>query len=290
VKDSYGAGVSDEFIKPVVVGGYPGMKDGDGVLMANFRADRARQILEALLDSKFAGFPRSRTVKFAAALGLVEYSEHLNQFLQTMFPPEKLTSILGEIIAGAGLTQLRIAETEKYAHVTFFFNGGREEPFKGEERILIPSPKVATYDLKPEMSAPEVTEKLVKAIASGAFDFIVVNYANTDMVGHTGIENAAQTAVEAVDAALGKVWAAVKKQGGVLLITADHGNAEQMLDLATREPHTQHTLNPVPLILAGKEGKLENGRLCDVAPTVLSILGLPQPKEMTGRSLVAASV
>lgn len=289
VKDSHAANAADEFIKPVVIGDYKGMKDGDGVLMANFRADRARQLLTTLLDEKFTGFARARHVKFAAALGMVEYSEALNKLLPAMYPPEKLNAILGEVISAAGLKQLRMAETEKYAHVTFFFNGGREDTFPGEERILVPSPKVATYDLKPEMSAPEVTEKLVAAIRSGTFDLIVVNYANTDMVGHTGIEEAARRAVEAVDVALGAVREAVDEVGGVLLITADHGNAETMVDPLTKDRHTQHTTGPVPLVVAGVDDiTLANGRLCDIAPTVLGIMGLAQPKEMTGVNLIKA--
>jgi 2,3-bisphosphoglycerate-independent phosphoglycerate mutase len=288
VEAGYAAGTSDEFVKPTVVGDYAGMTDGDGVLMANFRADRAREILTALLDPTFDGFKRARVVAFAAAAGLVEYSEKLNPFLATIFPPQRLTNVMGEIVAKAGLKQLRIAETEKYAHVTFFFNGGEEGEFEGEERILVPSPKVATYDLKPEMSAFEVTDKLVAAIDSGKFDFVVVNYANTDMVGHTGDLQAAIKAVEAVDTCLGRLDAAVGKAGGALLITADHGNAEQMLDRATGQPHTAHTLNLVPVVLIGA-GKvaLENGRLADVAPTLLEIMGLKRPAEMTGTVLIA---
>ncbi|MGE5146634.1 MAG: 2,3-bisphosphoglycerate-independent phosphoglycerate mutase [Candidatus Eiseniibacteriota bacterium] len=288
VDAGYAAGTSDEFVKPTVVGDYAGMTDGDGVLMANFRADRAREILTALLDPKFDGFARDRVVKFAGAAGLVEYSDKLNAFLATLFPPQRLTHVMGEVVADAGLKQLRIAETEKYAHVTFFFNGGEEGEFAGEERILVPSPKVATYDLKPEMSAFEVTDKLVAAIDSGKFDFVVVNYANTDMVGHTGDLAAAIKAVEAVDTCLGRLDTAVRKAGGVLLVTADHGNAEQMIDRQTGQPHTAHTLNLVPVVLVGA-GKvaLSNGRLADVAPTLLEIMGLKRPAEMTGKVLIA---
>ena len=289
VRQSYSAGKSDEFVLPTVIGGYKGMADGDGVLMANFRADRVREILLALLDPGFKGFARPRTVKFAAALGMTEYSTELNAFLKTLFPPEDLKETFGEVVSEAGLTQLRIAETEKYAHVTFFLNGGREEEFPGESRILVPSPKVATYDMKPEMSAYEVTDKLVEAINAGRFDVVVVNYANTDMVGHTGDIGAAIKAVEAVDHCLDRLSHAVTHAGGTLLITADHGNAELMRDPKTGEPHTAHTLNPVPLLLvnppAGIAG-LENGRLADIAPTLLSLLGLPQPAAMTGHSLV----
>jgi 2,3-bisphosphoglycerate-independent phosphoglycerate mutase len=257
--------------------------------MANFRADRVRQILTALLDPKFDSFPRARTVKFAAALGMTHYSAELDPFLTTLFPPERISDTFGEIVARAGFTQLRIAETEKYAHVTFFFNGGREDEFPGEERILVPSPKIATYDLQPEMSAPEVTDKLVAAIDRGRFDAIVVNFANADMVGHTGDEGAAIKAVQAIDGCLGRLAAAVKRAGGVLLITADHGNVEMMRDPETGGPHTSHTTNPVPVVLVnpppGVVG-LENGRLADIAPTLLALMGLEQPPAMTGRPLL----
>ncbi len=288
---AYRRGETDEFVKPTAVGGYRGMKDGDGVLMANFRADRARQILTALLDPKFDAFTRPRTVKFAAALGMSEYSTALNAFMPALFPAERLNHVLGAVVAEAGMTQLRIAETEKYAHVTFFLNGGEETLFPGEERILVPSPKVATYDLQPEMSAFEVTDKLVDAIRAGKFDLIVVNYANTDMVGHTGDLQAAIKAVETVDACLGRLRDAVAAQGGAMVITADHGNAETMQDPETREPHTAHTLNRVPVILvngAASVRKLRDGRLADIAPTLLALMGLPAPGEMTGRSLIPA--
>lgn len=292
VQASYAAGVTDEFVLPAALGDYPGMRDGDGVLMANFRADRARELLDSLLDPDFAGFPRPRVVRFAAALGMAEYSRGLNRFMTTLFGAQPLTRMLGEVIAAAGLKQLRIAETEKYAHVTFFFNGGEEREYPGESRILVPSPKVATYDMKPEMSAIEVTDKLVAAIESGAFDFVVVNYANTDMVGHTGDYAAAVKAVETVDACLGRLAGAVTRAGGALIITADHGNAEMMRDPATGQPHTAHTTNPVPVILVdgmtGRNAKLRlhDGRLADVAPTILELLGIPQPAEMTGHSLI----
>jgi 2,3-bisphosphoglycerate-independent phosphoglycerate mutase len=286
---AYVRGETDEFVKPTVIGGFAGMADGDGVLMGNFRADRAREILLALLDPELAGFARPRTVRFAAALGMVAYSERLNRFLATLFPPQDMRDTLGEVVSKAGLKQLRIAETEKYAHVTFFFNGGEEREFPGETRILVPSPKIATYDLKPEMSAYEVTDRLVEAIASGVYDFIVVNYANTDMVGHTGNLEAAIKAVEAVDRCLGRLAEAVGRAGGALLITADHGNAEMMCDHDTGQAHTAHTLNRVPVVLIhGPPAvtRLADGRLADIAPTVLSLLGLPQPEAMTGRSLL----
>jgi 2,3-bisphosphoglycerate-independent phosphoglycerate mutase len=288
---AYADNKNDEFVLPTVLDGYQGMRDGDGLLMANFRADRVRQILAALGDPAFSGFARKRVPHFADRLGMSEYSDALAPLYDTLFPPQSLTHIMGQLVSEAGMKQLRIAETEKYAHVTFFFNGGREDVFPGEDRILVQSPKVATYDLKPEMSAPEVTDKLVAAIQSGTYDFILVNFANGDMVGHTGILDAAIHAVEAIDASLGRLWAAVEKAGGALMVTADHGNVELMKDPVTHQPHTAHTTGPVPVVLAGapKGAKLENGRLCDVAPTLLTLLGLPQPAEMTGHSLLTGN-
>lgn len=288
IDQSYAKEKYDEFVAPTVIGDYAGMKDGDGILMANFRADRAREILTALLDPAFDGFDPV-SVKFAAALGMVEYSKDHNAFLDTLFPADELQNVLGAVVASHGLKQLRIAETEKYAHVTFFFNGGAEAVFDGEERILVPSPKVATYDLQPEMSAPEVTDKLVDAIENERFDLIVVNFANTDMVGHTGVLSAAVKAVETVDASIGRLADALAKVGGAMLVTADHGNAEQMKDPKTGQAHTAHTLNPVPLVLVGTGAEvagLTKGRLADVAPTLLDLMGLEQPVEMTGRSLI----
>jgi 2,3-bisphosphoglycerate-independent phosphoglycerate mutase len=290
VEAAYARGETDEFVSPTAIADYAGMTDGDGVLIGNFRADRVREIAAALLDPGFAGFPREQRVGFAAALGLVEYSTELNRFLGALFPPEDLSDTFGEVVAKAGLTQLRIAETEKYAHVTFFFNGGRETRFPGEERILVPSPKVATYDLQPEMSAPEVTDKVVEAIGSGRFDVVVLNYANTDMVGHTGRLDAAIKAVETVDACLGRLAQAVEEAGGCLVITADHGNAEMMRDPETGGPHTAHTTDPVPFIVVNPPfpiARVDDGRLADVAPTLLDLLGLPQPAAMTGHSLIA---
>lgn len=289
IDESYADKITDEFVLPVSLNGYAGMKDGDGILFANFRADRAREILQALLDPSFDGFNRKTIIKFAGAAGMVEYSDKLNTFLTALFPPKIITETLGEIAAKAGLKQLRIAETEKYPHVTFFFNGGREEPYAGEERILVPSPKVATYDQKPEMSAQEVTDKLVEAINSSAFDLIVVNYANGDMVGHTGDLHAAIKAVEALDVAIGRLETAVRKQGGVILLTADHGNCEMMHDDETHGPHTAHTLNLVPAILINAPAnikKISDGKLADVAPTLLKFMGLPQPASMTGKSII----
>ncbi len=290
VADAYANKKFDEFIVPAVVGDYAGMKDGDGVLCFNFRADRVREILSAMLDPDFAGFKRKRTVRFAAAVGMTQYSDELDKLMATIFPPQTLANILGEVAAEAGRTQLRMAETEKYAHVTYFLNGGREEPFSGEDRIMVPSPKVATYDLQPEMSAPELTDKAVAAIASGKYDLIVLNYANPDMVGHTGSLAAAIKAVETVDAGLGRIAQAIEKSGGALLVTADHGNCEMMRDPQTGGPHTAHTTNPVPLLLVGARNRalVAEGRLADIAPTLLELMELPKPKEMTGTSLLRA--
>jgi len=288
IEASYGENVSDEFVIPCVIGDYRGVSDGDALLFANFRADRAREISTALLDPNFTGFARTRVAKFSAAAGMTEYSVALKAFMAALFPPDDISETLGEYAAELGLHQLRIAETEKYAHVTFFLNGGREEPFAGEDRILVPSPKIATYDKQPEMSAYEVTAKLEAAIASGKYDLIVVNFANTDMVGHTGHLDAAENAVHAVDECLGRLRAAVEKAGGVLLITADHGNAEMMRDPETGEPHTAHTTFDVPIVAVNvrRPLRLENGRLADVAPTLLDLMGLPKPHAMSGHSLL----
>lgn len=284
---AYDRDVTDEFIPPAVIGDYAGMQDGDGVLCFNFRADRVREILAALLDPKFDGFARARTPKIAAALGMARYSDDLAPFLGVLFPPHRLTHILGEVVAAAGRRQLRMAETEKYPHVTYFLNGGREKPFEGEDRIMVPSPKVATYDLQPEMSAPELTDKAVAAIESGKYDLIVLNFANPDMVGHTGSLAAAIKAVETVDAGLGRIADAIAAAGGALLVTADHGNCELMKDPETGGPHTAHTTNPVPvLLMGGGATALHEGRLADLAPTLLALMGLDQPSEMTGRSLI----
>lgn len=289
ITQSYDKGESDEFVLPTAVNGFTGMQDGDGLLMANFRADRAREILAALADPAFEGFERSKIVSFAEKIGMVEYSSHHNSFMSALFPAVKLNNIIGQVVSEAGLKQLRIAETEKYAHVTFFLNGGEESVFEGEDRILVASPKVATYDLQPEMSAPELTDKLVAAIENDTYDLIVVNYANGDMVGHTGILEAAISAAQTVDQCLARLEIAIEKSGGTMLVTADHGNAEQMTDAKTGQPHTAHTLNPVPVILVNAPDgvtSLNAGSLADVAPTLLQLIGLAQPVEMTGHSLI----
>jgi len=287
VQAGYDGGKFDEFIPPAVIGDYKGMQDGDGILCFNFRADRVREILAALLDPQFDGFPRKRIIRFAAALGMSHYSDALTPFLDVLFPPSRLDHILGAVLADAGKAQLRMAETEKYPHVTYFLNGGEETPFPREDRILVQSPKVATYDLQPEMSAPELTDKAVAAIDGGTYDLIVLNYANPDMVGHTGVLSAAIKAVETVDTGLGRLVEAVRRQGGALLVTADHGNCELMKDPETGGPHTAHTTNPVPVVLVdGKAGAIQDGILADVAPTLLDLMGLKQPRDMTGHTLI----
>ncbi|HLT04317.1 MAG TPA: 2,3-bisphosphoglycerate-independent phosphoglycerate mutase, partial [Pseudomonas sp.] len=260
--------------------------DGDAVVFMNFRADRARELTRAFVEQDFAGFARQRVPQLAGYVMLTQYAASIDA--PCAFAPEPLTNVLGEYLANQGLTQLRIAETEKYAHVTFFFSGGREEPFPGEERILIPSPNVATYDLQPQMSAPEVTDRIVDAIENQRYDVIIVNYANGDMVGHTGVFEAAVKAVECLDECMGRIVAALDKVGGEALITADHGNVEQMEDEVTGQAHTAHTCEPVPFIYVGKRNVSirEGGVLADVAPTLLKLLGLPQPREMTGTSII----
>lgn len=289
IAQSYAKGVMDEFIPATVIGDYAGMKDGDGLFFLNFRADRAREILAAIGDPGFAAFDTGPRPQLAARLGMVDYSAAHNAWMTTMFPKQDIVNTLGEWVAKQGLRQFRLAETEKYPHVTFFLNGGREAPFPGEDRFMPQSPKVATYDLQPEMSAPEVSDRLVQAIGAG-YDLIVVNYANPDMVGHTGSLPAAIRAVEAVDAGLARAVAALEQAGGAMLVCADHGNCEVMVDPVTGGPHTAHTLSPVPVILVGGPSGArlrDGGRLADLAPTVLALMGLPQPAEMTGKSLLA---
>ncbi|MDT8858049.1 2,3-bisphosphoglycerate-independent phosphoglycerate mutase [Paracoccaceae bacterium Fryx2] len=280
---------TDEFIAPTVVGGYTGARDGDGFFCLNFRADRAREILSALGAPGFAAYDPGPRPHWAAMLGMVDYSALHNGFMTAAYPKPVLHNTLGEWVASHGRTQFRIAETEKYPHVTFFLNGGRETAETGEDRYMARSPKVATYDLQPEMSAAEVTDHLVAAIGHG-YDLIVVNYANPDMVGHTGDLAAAMAACEAVDAGLGRVLAALRAAGGAMIVTADHGNCETMVDPVTGGPHTAHTTNPVPVILVGGPPgvHLRPGRLADLAPTLLQLMGLPQPPEMTGESLIVA--
>jgi 2,3-bisphosphoglycerate-independent phosphoglycerate mutase len=289
LQQSYAEGITDEFVKASVIapaGSPPAfIGDGDAVVFMNFRADRAREITRAFVDDDFSGFDRKVRPVLAGYVMLTEYAASIKA--PVAYTPEALTNTLGEYLARLGKTQLRIAETEKYAHVTFFFSGGREEPYAGETRILIPSPKVATYDLQPEMSAPEVTDKLVEAITSQQFDVLVCNYANGDMVGHTGVFSAAVKAVEALDACLGRLYAAIKSVDGEMLITADHGNVEQMSDPETGQAHTAHTCEFVPLVYIGRPASIDaGGVLSDVAPTLLSLMGLPVPAEMTGRVLV----
>ncbi len=285
---AYERGETDEFIKPTVLAGYEGILKGDGILMANFRPDRARQIMQAFTMETFDGFPRNLSF-LPAALGIADYwSEDCPLTVPAVFPLEQVTESLGEVLSTHGKTQLRIAESEKFNHVTYFFSGGHPQ-FAGEERSFVPSPSVATYDLQPEMSAPEVTDKLVEAILGGNYDFIVVNYANPDMVGHTGNHPAVVKAIEVVDGCLGRIREAMKKAGGVWFITADHGNAEITKD-EKGQPHTQHTTNLVPFIAADMDSSAcairEGGALCDIAPTLLQCMGIPVPAAMTGRPLL----
>lgn len=284
VQQAYDQGLTDEFVRPTVLSDFEGVKDRDAVFMWNFRADRARELMHALIDDAFSGFDRGTQVSVSFA-AMVQYE--IDFPVPHVLTPQDLSLTLGEVVSRAGLRQLRLAETEKYAHVTFFFNGGQEVCFPGEERILVPSPQVATYDLQPEMSALQVTEQLLTNFSR--YDLVVVNYANLDMVGHTGNMSAAVQAVETVDSCVGRLVAALQDVGGTLVLTADHGNAEQMLDPVTGEPHTAHTANPVPfLVMADGVSQLRGpGVLADIAPTVLQLLQLKQPTEMTGRSLLA---
>ena len=283
---AYARDESDEFVKATRIGEAVKVEDGDAVIFMNFRADRARELSRAFVETDFNEFPRARLPKLAAYIGLTQYSAKIPA--PAAFAPSSLNNVLGEYLAKNGKTQLRIAETEKYAHVTFFFSGGREEPFEGEERILIPSPKVATYDLQPEMNAPQVTDRIVEAIEQQRYDVIVVNYANGDMVGHTGVFEAAVKAVEALDTCVGRIVEALEKVDGEALITADHGNVEQMEDECTGQAHTAHTTEPVPFIYVGKRNVKvrDGGVLADVAPTMLKLLGLEKPVEMTGTSIL----
>ena len=289
VAAGYAAGLGDEFLLPTVVGGYPGMGDGDGIVVANFRADRVRQLMAAYCGGD-CGFDTGGRPRLVRPLGLVSYSDQLDGHMDALFEPERISDTLGEVVAAAGLSQLRVAETEKYPHVTFFLNGGVEDAGAGEDRFLAPSPQVATYDKKPEMSADQVLEALLEGIEGGRHDLVIANFANPDMVGHTGFLDAAVKAVEAVDTAVGAAIEAVERRGGAMLVTADHGNCEIMWDEASGSPHTAHSYNPVPAYLVGVEGvSLKDGGLADIAPTLLALLGLEQPAGMTGSSLLAAS-
>ena len=288
IDHAYNQSETDEFVVPTVLTGYDGVKDGDGFFCLNFRADRAREILRAIGEPGFQDFDTGQRPNLAALLGMVEYSDGHNAYMTTVFPKRDIVNTLGAWVAKHDLRQFRLAETEKYPHVTFFLNGGKEQPEKGEDRFMPKSPKVATYDLQPEMSAPEVTAKFVEAIGQG-YDLIVTNYANPDMVGHSGDLQAAIKACEAVDQGLAQVVEALQKAGGAMIVTADHGNCEMMLDPETGGPHTAHTLNPVPVALVGGPdgASLRDGRLSDLAPTLLDLMDLPKPPEMTGTSLLS---
>jgi 2,3-bisphosphoglycerate-independent phosphoglycerate mutase len=285
LEQAYARDENDEFVQATVIGEKVMMQDGDAAVFMNFRADRARELTRALTDTVFDGFKREHFPKLASFVTLSSYGEDFH--LPTAFAPGSISNGFGEYISGLGLKQLRIAETEKYAHVTYFLNGGKEQPYPGEERIMVPSPKVKTYDLKPEMSAFEVTDKLEEAIRSGQYQSIICNYANGDMVGHSGNLAAATKAIEALDICIGRVVTTMQQCGGEVLITADHGNAEQMLDRATHQAHTAHTLNLVPFIYVGRKATIaKTGALQDIAPTMLSLMGLPKPTEMTGTPLL----
>ncbi len=289
IADAYTNDIIDEFFEPTVLGDYQGMQDGDGLLFMNFRADRGRQILAAIADPDFDNFETGPRPALAIVTGFAQYSNRHDTYMDCVFPDQEIKNTLGAWVSQHGLKQLRIAETEKYPHVTFFLNGGVEEPALAEDRYLAPSPKVATYDLQPEMSSAEVTEHLVDAIGSGHYDLIIVNYANPDMVGHTGDLHAAMAACASVDRGLGQIIDALSKEGGAMIVCADHGNCETMVNPETDGPHTAHTTNPVPVVLIGgsKEAKLRTGgRLADLAPTLLQLMGLEKPIEMTGETLI----
>ncbi len=286
LKMAYDRDENDEFVKATSIGDETiTVEDGDAIVFMNFRSDRARQLTTSFIDANFDGFERPRDIKLADFVTLTEYKKEFDATIA--YPAETLHNIFGEYIAKQGLTQLRIAETEKYAHVTFFFNGGSDEPYEGEDRILVPSPDVATYDLQPEMNAQEVTDKLVDSIKSDKYDVIICNFANADMVGHSGDYDAAVKAIEALDSSLGQVWSALKSVGGEMIVTADHGNAELMKNDATGQAHTAHTSNLVPLIYAGRDANCNSdGALSNIAPTMLTLMGLPIPDEMTKQVLL----
>ena len=286
INQAYANDLSDEFIEPTCEASYPGMNDGDALLCTNFRADRCRQLLSALVEPEFDGFSRSRRPVFAGCVGMTSYSSALDHQMTALFDERAIEQTLGEVVAAAGLPQTRMAETEKYPHVTFFFNGGREEPFENEQRHLVPSPKVATYDLKPEMSAVELNQAFLALEQSSGF--ILINFANPDMVGHTGDLQAAIKAVETVDRCLGELLARIERLNGVAIVTADHGNCELMVDPDTGEPHTAHTTNPVPCFVVGLPAsvRLSDGKLADIAPTILDLLDIEKPVQMTGDCLL----
>lgn len=290
IEQCYGDNTTDEFIPAHVMGDYNGVQQGDALIMTNFRADRARQIMTAIATPDFAEFAVQHGI-FSTIIGMTEYADTLNAYTQTLFPPNDLTNVLGQVLADKGIPQLRVAETEKYAHVTFFLNGGQETPFDGEDRILLPSPKVATYDLQPTMATPEIGDAVTNAITDQKHGVIIVNFAAPDMVGHTGDLSAAITAVETVDTALGKMATALQAVGGRMIVTADHGNCDQMVNPDTGQPHTAHTLFPVPVCLVDYTDTptpaITNGRLADLAPTMLALLGIAQPVQMDGKSLLS---
>ena len=288
IENSYQKEIFDEFVVPAVItnNGEPTAKieENDSIIFFNFRPDRARQITRTIVDPEFDGFERKFFNTYFVCF--TNYDETLLPYVSIAFKKQELVNTFGEVVSKKGMTQLRIAETEKYAHVTFFFNGGEEKQYPGEDRILIPSPKVETYDMKPEMSCFEVTEKVLEAINSKKYDAIILNYANPDMVGHTGNIEACIKALEALDGCVARVIEAIERNGDYLIVTADHGNCEQMIDYETGEPHTAHTTNPVPLALVGRDAKLKEGRLADLAPTMLDLMGFEKPEEMTGESLI----
>ena len=289
VEEAYKNNETDEFILPTLIGNYNGFEDGDSLIMTNFRADRVRELLTALLNPKFKEFKKNtNTPILSNNLGMIEYSTELSNFINSIFVKENIKDTLGEVISKANLKQLRLAETEKYPHVTFFFNGGEETVYPGESRIMVPSPKISTYDLKPEMSAKQVETELITSIKNKTYDLIIINFANPDMVGHTGDLNAAIKAVETVDEAIGNIKESIIKFDGIMLLTADHGNCEIMFDDIMNLPHTSHTSNKVPLILISKSKnyKLRNGRLADIAPTILELISIKSPKNMNGKSLL----
>ena len=289
IEEAYKNNETDEFISPTLIGNYKGFEDGDSLIMINFRADRVRELLTAILDPKFRQFEKDfNTPILSNNLGMTEYSTELSKFMNSIFVKENIKDTLGEVISKANLKQLRLAETEKYPHVTFFFNGGEEMVYPGETRVMIPSPKISTYDLQPEMSAKKVEAKLISSIKNKTFDLIVINFANPDMVGHTGDLKAAIKAVETVDIAIGNIKDTIIKYDGIMLLTADHGNCEVMFDEIANLPHTSHTCNKVPLMLISKNKnyKLRDGRLADIAPTILELIAIKSPKNMSGKSLL----